>query len=423
MTLHRYNFERMMLVVIFTTFMGQIYMQPFGSGFRLTFAVVVLNLLLLTVDEIRPFLTINLVGLFMFFTRSALYILSSQGSWVEAFEVYYPVLFFYLFFSLFFMMLDVRRLTKNPLGLFLAIWICDTIPNIAEVIVRQEWNRTNFESVVYIIIIIAIIRTFVAIILFYLIQYFLEKSKSRESHKQFVEKILLASNLKTELFFLKKSKKDIEDALRRSYLIYEQIEEPSLKDSVLMVTKDINEIKKDYARVIAGIEKNIGDTPAFDMSIKEIVDIVIIANKRVAMEQGIEVAFHTAIDFDLNTNDYLGLVSILNNIVNNAIESFDTSGEVRLAQHLQSNQMIIVVTNNGKPIPEQDIPFIFEAGFSTKFENQSNVMATGIGLTHVKRLVEDYYKGTIDLCSEIMRETCFRISIPLENIQAKSDEK
>lgn len=55
MTSQRQNFEKILLVAIFTTFMGQIYMLPFGTGFRLTFAVVVLNVLMLTFKEIEPF--------------------------------------------------------------------------------------------------------------------------------------------------------------------------------------------------------------------------------------------------------------------------------------------------------------------------------------------------------------------------------
>ena len=145
MTTEKQNLEKILLVAIFTTFMGQIYMQPFGSGFRLTFAVVVLNVLMLTFKDINALITINLVGVMMFVVRSLLYVVNNNGGLLIAMDLYYPILFFYVFYSFFFHVLDVRNLVKTPLALFLAIWICDSLPNVIEVLVRQEWKGSDLD--------------------------------------------------------------------------------------------------------------------------------------------------------------------------------------------------------------------------------------------------------------------------------------
>ncbi|MCA0384338.1 MAG: sensor histidine kinase [Firmicutes bacterium] len=421
MTSQRQNFEKILLVAIFTTFMGQIYMLPFGTGFRLTFAVVVLNVLMLTFKEIEPFLTINLVGILMFFVRSVLYVINGSGTLIQGFDNYYPVLFFYIFYSILFIALDVRSLIKTPLALFLAIWICDSIPNIVEVVIRQEWRNVGFEEVIFTIILIGLIRTFITTLLIYLSRYYYEKSKERENHHVFVERIMLMSTLKTELFFLRKSRKDIEDAMRRSFLIYEQMDAPDMKESLLLVTKDIHEIKKDYTRVIAGLEKSIKESPVYNMDIKEILDIVLTANRKLAIEKQLTIKFTATIGFDFRTNDYLAVISILNNIVTNAVEAMKEQGKIMIEQFVEENQMVIKVINDGIGIEQQDLPLIFEAGFSTKFNENNGVMASGIGLTHVKHLVEEYFGGTIIATSGKQEMTCFKVAIPVERIFSRND--
>lgn len=414
--MHRQNFEKIVLVSVFTTFMGQIYLTPFGSTFRFTFAVVVLNLLLLTFQEIKIVPTINTVGLMMFVVRSVVFISSGSGTLLQAFMTYYPILFFYAFYSLFFSLLDVKSLVKAPLALFLAIWICDSIPNIIEVVIRQEWKNANFEEVIYSVILIGLIRTFMTTVLYYISRRIYTHTKERENHQVFVDRILLLSNLKTELFFLRKSKHDIEEAMRRSFIIYEKVEQSDLKASILAVTKDIHEIKKDYSRVISGLEKSVKESPIYQMSFKEIADIVVEANKKVAYAKQIKVFFHTSVGMDFKTEEYLAMISILNNIVTNAIEAFKIEGTVTIKEWVKAHQIIIEVSNDGDGIDKSDLPLIFEAGFSTKFNENNGIMASGIGLTHVKHLVEDFLEGSITADSHEGQLTHFTITVPYDRL-------
>lgn len=417
------NVEKILLVAIFTTFMGQIYIAPFGSNFRLTMAVMVLNVLMLTFHEIKAVPTINLVGVLMFLVRSFVYAVNTNSTIFEAFSIYYQVLFFYIFYSFFFVTLDVRGLIKTPISLFISIWICDSIPNLIEFMVRGEWQNTNLEEAVYVIIIIGLLRTLITIVLIYISRYYYAYVKGREEHQKFVEKIILMSNLKTELFFLKKSKNDIEEAMKRSYEIYEKMERESLKSSLLSVTKDIHEIKKDYSRVIAGIEKSIEETPVFHMTFKEIIHIVKDANLKSSSQKNKRIEFQSILKCDFKTLEFYALISILNNIIANAVDAIEDEGNIGILGEYSDNFLHIGIRDNGSGIDPVDLEMIFEPGYSTKFNENTGIMASGIGLTHVKQLIEGYFGGKIDVGSQLGKGTAFDLYIPLSQLVEKHEVK
>ena len=70
--------------------------------------------------------------------------------------------------------------------------------------------------------------------------------------------------------------------------------------------------------------------------------------------------------------------------------------------------MHIDITDTGKGLTPKQFKSVFEPGFSTKKRGW------GLGLTLVKRIVEDNHKGKVFvLNSEIDKGTTFRISLPL----------
>ncbi|HSN66607.1 MAG TPA: ATP-binding protein, partial [Fusibacter sp.] len=178
---------------------------------------------------------------------------------------------------------------------------------------------------------------------------------------------------------------------------------------------------KDYARVISGLEKSIKESPVYSMGIKEIIEIIISSNKKYALNRDVQVKFHHNIGFDFRTTDHLAVISILNNLVTNAIEAFDGKGKVSIEQFVEDNNVIFKIEDDGHGIEAQDLPLIFEAGFSTKFNENNGVMASGIGLTHVKYLVEDYLEGSIQVQSRKDELTHFTIAIPTHILFSQND--
>ncbi len=417
------HLDKILLVAVFTTFMGQIYIRPFGSDFRLTFAVVVLNILMLTFISIPAVPTINLVGFLMLIIRSIVYAFNHGVPLTEAFLIYFPVVFFYIFYSVFFVLLNIRGQIDAPVSLFMGLWICDSIPNIIEVLVRNEWQHTNFENIVLTIISIGLMRTiFTTLMIYFSISYYQHLHKKQE-YQQFIERLILMSNLKTELFFLRKSKKDIENAMLKSYTIYERLELPENKEYMLDVAKDIHEIKKDYTRVIAGIEKSIKGTSHFQMLYSEIVKIIFNTQEAAITSQGKRIKLVHVPQKDFETPAFYLLISILNNLITNAIDAIPFEGRVLIREEWDHEYVRFVIEDNGSGIEPDDLPLIFNPGFSTKYNSVSGIMSSGIGLTHVHYLVTVVLGGTLSVSSDQKTLTRFTLVIPTERLLQSIDEE
>lgn len=99
---------------------------------------------------------------------------------------------------------------------------------------------------------------------------------------------------------------------------------------------------------------------------------------------------------------------VLENIMRNAIDSLSGIGEIKLNVFLQGKRVFIDISDTGKGIKSSEIKMVFEPGFTTKHRGW------GLGLSLVKRIVEDYHKGQVYILkSELGKGTTFRISLGL----------
>ena len=71
----------------------------------------------------------------------------------------------------------------------------------------------------------------------------------------------------------------------------------------------------------------------------------------------------------------------------------------------RQKRIIITVEDNGTGIPEDLYDRIFEPNFTSK------TSGTGLGLTMVRKMVEDY-KGEISIKSELGKGSTFTIFLP-----------
>ena len=99
---------------------------------------------------------------------------------------------------------------------------------------------------------------------------------------------------------------------------------------------------------------------------------------------------------------------VIENICKNAVDAMEGKGILLITMKMQQNWVHIDITDSGKGLTPKQFKSVFEPGFSTKKRGW------GLGLTLVKRIVEDNHKGKVFvLRSEIDKGTTFRISLPL----------
>jgi signal transduction histidine kinase len=95
---------------------------------------------------------------------------------------------------------------------------------------------------------------------------------------------------------------------------------------------------------------------------------------------------------------------VLENLLRNAVDAMEGRGEININVNHSIKGVTIDISDTGKGISRQDIRNVFSPGFTTKKRGW------GLGLSLVKRIIEEYHGGKISvLKSELGEGTTFRI--------------
>ncbi len=99
-------------------------------------------------------------------------------------------------------------------------------------------------------------------------------------------------------------------------------------------------------------------------------------------------------------------------LIENALDALGNQGTLRIACRLEGEMMLVEIWDTGPGIPLELQDRIFEPFFTTKPPGQG----LGLGLDNAMRIVRKH-KGHISLKSE-PGSTCFRVRLPLDQLQA-----
>ncbi len=117
------------------------------------------------------------------------------------------------------------------------------------------------------------------------------------------------------------------------------------------------------------------------------------------------------IDFNLFADINVPLFDwVIENICKNAMDAMEGTGTITISCFLKNKSIIIDLSDNGKGIPSGLQKRIFKPGFTTKKRGW------GLGLSLVKRIIENYHKGHIFVKESIpYKKTTFRIILKSKN--------
>jgi signal transduction histidine kinase len=101
------------------------------------------------------------------------------------------------------------------------------------------------------------------------------------------------------------------------------------------------------------------------------------------------------------------------NLLLNAVQAIDGAGVVRVVIASKKDQALISVSDSGRGISPEHLPFIFRPFYTTKGNG------TGLGLSLVRRIVEDH-RGRIEVESEVGKGTEFLVTLPLRQGRAEA---
>ncbi len=403
------------------------FVSPFDNHFRFTFGVVVLSMLLLYFSKLPIVTTATLSGLVIMATRIAIYILSDalQYDLVTSIVLSLPAFCYYIFFGLFFYFLGIRNnITNIPIA-FLKLSFADFASNILEILVRHTFSISESVGFLPNLVGVAIFRTTLSIYGYYALKRYRAFVLAEEHLKRYTLLIMTFAELKTEMYFLQKSSKDIEDVMARSFLLYQQLDSDhdatvtreETAGELLQIAKDIHEVKKDYYRIMRGMEDMLASADREKgMCISEILYMIEQNTKRFLNSCSKRINISYKFFHDLRTDKHYAIISILNNLIINAIEACGEKGEINVNQAMQENELLFCVEDNGCGIDPQELEMIFMPGYSTKHCADTGRVSTGLGLAHVKNLTESM-GGGVRVTSELGKGTSVFILLPLSSFR------
>ena len=173
----------------------------------------------------------------------------------------------------------------------------------------------------------------------------------------------------------------------------------------------LKEIQKDLARLttIASRFSKIGSLPKLEkLNVVPVLDSAINYMRK-------RMSTNTTLDFSTNQQKAMVLVNeelfqwVIENIVKNSIDAISNKGKIQVKLIDKKHHVIIDIIDNGRGLKKSVFKQVFLPGFTSKKRGW------GLGLSLVKRIIEDYHKGQVNVVRSIPnKETIIRILLNKE---------
>ncbi|MBR2028678.1 MAG: sensor histidine kinase [Oscillospiraceae bacterium] len=416
-------------IILFISFAvavsSQLYINAFADSFRISIAVILLPLLIMFIGEDTSTVKICFsTAVMVFAVRATIHFIYS-GSYRGTLQLYYPNAVFYIAYGLIFAILCQNKHTISYSRLYTVLLTSDFLANICEICITH--SHTGFGKISGIILTlaaVALVRSTVAWCILAAERQYTALLKREEHEKRYQRLFLMTTGLKNEIYFMKKNSEEIERVMGTAYKLYENLSDtnlaPEIKNMSLALAKDVHEIKKDYIRIIKGIENEISeDYDEKQMKFSDLLRILKDTTYQLLESKNITINLVFRCSDDFATHEHYELMNIFKNLVTNAIEAIE-GGEkgdtITLEQALVEGEFIFVVKDNGPGISKRHLPNIFKMGYSTKFDYVTGNIYRGVGLCGVKATIEEQFGGSIEVDSVFGEGTQFTIKIPSEAI-------
>lgn len=105
---------------------------------------------------------------------------------------------------------------------------------------------------------------------------------------------------------------------------------------------------------------------------------------------------------------------VYTNLLSNAIKYNKQNGSIDVRAYPDKDRVFIVVEDTGIGIKEHEIDRLFEEFFRAKNKYTRFISGTGLGMTILKKIVDEY-GGTINIQSEYEKGSTFTVTLPLSD--------
>lgn len=179
-----------------------------------------------------------------------------------------------------------------------------------------------------------------------------------------------------------------------------------INDVLDEMSTDINRLEQ----IVDRFSKMGSEAKMAEFDLSNVIENVNTYLERRLPSIGKNVQINNKVEKKLLLNGNSILVSwALENIIKNAIDAIDhDQGKIEIESTKVNNTIFITISDNGRGIPHKDRKNVFRPGFSSKAKGW------GMGLSLVKRIIEDIHSGKIEVKESSKSDgTTIQISIPL----------
>ncbi len=415
----RVQITKMLLIAFVDAVVSGFYLKIFPFDYTINLAVVILPIYYYLDRRLLPAATaVFIAGFGLFFrTMTGFYY---YGSFANAFWADFNFMYFDITYGIIFTLLYYMNEQKTLYTFFLAALASDFLGNAAEFISRFGIEEYFSGSVMATLMFVAVTRASIAILLISAIKYYNSFLRKEEHDERYRMQINLLSELRGEIYFLKNNTEHVESVMDEAfglYREYDQLSQEAQKNKALNIAKNVHEIKKNYFKVIDGIDEIIlNETPFDRLNLSDLVKMLYMSTLREIENE----KKHVILYFDVHSrspiHEHSMLMSVLRNLINNAVEAIKSEGEVRLTHNEDDAKHYFTISDNGCGISEELIDYIFKPGYSTKYNDETGHSNRGIGLSLVLDIVEKYFEGEIEVTSNLGIGTQFRIVLPKNKV-------
>ena len=412
--------QKMIVIAMVDAIVSGFNLKIFPFVFYINFAFEFLPIIYYFDSLLNPIVTsvfIATIGL-LFRTFTGYYY---YGGFEAAFWADFNFLFFDLTYGLIFYLVFYKDLRKTLFTLYLASMASDFLGNASEFISRYgviEYTRNNVMATLFLV---AAIRGFIGVTLIVSINYYNSFLRKEEHDERYRLLLNIISDLKREIYFLHSNTEHVESVMDEAFSLYreyDKLDETQRKNKALNIAKDVHEIKKNYFRVIEGIDDIIlKEKPNDKLSLRDLSKILQLSLTRQLEVSHIPIVLSFHVQSDASIKETNLLMFILRNLINNNIEAIENVGKFKLFHMEDKDMHEFVVIDDGKGMSQEMQEYIFNPGYSTKYDDATGNSNRGIGLSLVKDIVENVFKGQIEVESQVGIGTRFSVKIPKESIE------
>lgn len=178
------------------------------------------------------------------------------------------------------------------------------------------------------------------------------------------------------------------------------IDNPSIDNAIDCIQQSIKIIESNLLD-LKSLKRNNFKIVDFEKTVTCAVEL----SKAYVIDKEIEINLFVKNTALINV-DESRFLSVLVNIIKNAIEAIQLKGEIEVLAEIKNDIGIIKISNDGKPIPKEKQSKLFEQGYTTKDTG------CGLGLWICKKYLEEQ-NSELSLLRSTKKQTTFEITVPV----------